>query len=436
MAYVKGAPDMLLLRCSHVSINGKISKLTNAQKKKILKENDNMTKSALRVLAFAYKPLSKTFNLKSKSAINPKNIESKLIFVGLQAMLDPPREEVKQVIEKCDTAGIKTVVITGDHKLTATAIAKKLNIFKKGDIGITGTELDKLSQKDFTKVVNKITIYARATPAHKARILSALQKKGNIVAMTGDGVNDAPALKKSDIGIAMGITGTDVAKESSDLILTDDNFSSIVNAIEEGRGIYNNIKRFVEYLLSCNAGEVFVVALAIIIGWPLPLIAIQILLMNLITDGFPALALGLDRHEKDLMLQKPRKKSEQIISKQVVHNIILTGLIMTFGTLFLFWHYGVDTLKAKSVAFTTLIMFQLFNVLTYKSKDFKINLKESKYLLAAVLTSILVQIAILYSPLNTIFKIVPLGPYDWIKIILVSASLYVIINIKNMLKKK
>ncbi|MCG2791867.1 MAG: HAD-IC family P-type ATPase, partial [Actinomycetia bacterium] len=283
IAYIKGAPDVIINKCKYLYIDGKVNRLTEEDKKRILKINHDMAKKALRVLGFAYKTLPGSYNPVSEE------LENDLIFVGLQAMFDPPREKVKEAIAKCKTAGINTVIITGDHKFTAVAIAKELGLFKEGNIALSGDELDKLSDDELNRIVENIKIYARVSPEHKVRILDALKKKGYTVAMTGDGVNDAPALKKADIGIAMGITGTDVAKEASDIVLTDDNFSSIVNAVEEGRGIYNSIKQFVQYTLSSNLGEILVIFMAILMGWPLPLIAIQILWINLLTDGLPGL---------------------------------------------------------------------------------------------------------------------------------------------------
>ncbi len=426
IAYIKGAPDVILNNCKYISINGQVKDITGENKKKILDVNQEMANKALRVLGFACKSLTE------KYTPEPEEVETDLTFIGLQAMIDPPREEVRESITRCRSAGISTVVITGDHKLTAIAITKELGMFKEGDKALSGEELDKLSDDKLDEIVENIVICARVSPEHKVRILNALKKRGHIVAMTGDGVNDAPALKNSDIGVAMGITGTDVAKEASDMVLTDDNFASIVNAVEEGRGIYNTIKQFVQYTLSSNLGEILVVFLAILIGWPLPLIAIQILWVNLLTDGLPGLALGLDPFSKDIMNKPPRNRDENIISRDVINNILIVGSVMGTGTLLMFYGYGIESVKAKSIAFTTLVMFQLFNVLTYRAKNFKIDFKTSKYLTGSVVISILMQFAVLYTPLNVAFKTVPLGLVDLIKIFLVSGSLYLILESRKM----
>lgn len=422
IAYTKGAPDVILDKCKYIYVDGNISELTGEDKKRILKINHDMANKALRVLGFSYKSLEPGYSIESE------DMENDLIFVGLQAMIDPPREGVKEAIARCRDAGIKTVVITGDHKLTAVAIAKELDLFKEGDRAISVDELDRLSDTELSDIVEDIVIYARVSPMHKVKILSALKGKGHIVAMTGDGINDAPALKKADIGIAMGITGTDVAKEASDMILTDDNFASIVNAVEEGRGIYSSIKQFVQYTLSSNLGEILVIFMAILMGWPLPLIAIQILWVNLLTDGLPGLALGLDPVSKDIMKNPPRDREESIISRDVIQNILIVGFVMMTGTLLLFYSYGIETLKAKSIAFTVLVMFQLFNVLTYRAKNFKINVRTSRFLIGSVIITVILQLAVLYTPLNIAFKTVPLGLFDWVKIILASSLLYIILE--------
>ncbi|MBW3003000.1 calcium-translocating P-type ATPase, PMCA-type, partial [Candidatus Woesearchaeota archaeon] len=348
-AYTKGAPDELLKLCTKIEINGKIKKITKEDKNKILKINDRFARSALRVLGFAYKQSS-----------GAKTTESDLVFVGLQGMIDPPRQEAKAAIEKCRKAGIKLIIVTGDHAVTATAIGHQLGIEGKT---MTGQEIDKV--KDLSKIVEDIAIFARVSPEHKLRIVKALKKRHHVIAMTGDGVNDAPALKRADIGIAMGKTGTDVAKEASEMILMDDNFTNIVAAIEEGRNIYENIKKFVYYLLSSNMGEILTIFVGIMLELPLPLIAIQILWINLVTDGFPALALGVEPGEPDIMERKPRDPKEKIVNKHRTFLMIIIGIIMMTGTLAMFWSYlgFKEVVYAQTIAFTTLMMFQMFNVI-------------------------------------------------------------------------
>ena len=325
-------------------------------------------------------------------------------------------------------------MITGDHKLTAEAIANELGI--KGKC-ITGKELDKLTDVQLIKQVDGISIYARVNPGHKVKILKALKSKGNIVAMTGDGVNDAPALKKSDIGVAMGVTGTDVAKEASDMVLLDDNFTSIVNAIEEGRVIYDNIRKFVWYLLSSNVGEVLVIFLAMILAMPLPLLALQILWINLITDGLPALALSVDKASDNVMERKPRNPKERILDRLVL-NIFIVGVLMAIGSLWLFGNYA-DVTKGRTVVFTSLVMFEMFNVLNARSEKesiFKVGLFSNKYLVLAMISTILLQLAVIYTPLNILFKTVELNLIDWGWILLVSISVLVAIETKKLIYRK
>ncbi len=421
--YCKGAPDIILELCDRIIINEKISRLTRPLKKQILKQNDEFANEALRVLGFAYK---------ETSVLEEKN----LIFVGLQAMIDPPRPQVKDAIEKCKKAGIKVVMITGDHKNTAMAIAKEIGI--EGE-AITGQDLDEI--KDFEKKVETIAIYARVDPEHKSKIIDALRKKGHIIAMTGDGVNDAPALKKADIGIAMSITGTDVSKEASAMVLTDDNFASIVNAVEEGRGIYDNIKKFVEYLLSSNLGEILTIFIGIMLGWPLPLIAIQILWVNLATDGLPALALGVDPVDPNIMSRLPRKPKEKVLSNHIIARMFIVGIIMMIGTLGIFKLYNPESnlRYAQTMAFTTLMMFQMFNVLNCRSEQhslFKIGIFSNKYLVVAILSSILLQILVIHTGLSKFFKTVPLSITDWVYIILVSSTVLIVIEIIKLIQSK
>ncbi|WP_043884253.1 cation-translocating P-type ATPase, partial [Caldanaerobacter subterraneus] len=303
-AYTKGAPDVILELCSFKYVNGKEVPLTPFDKKRALDVNESFGKEALRVLAFAYKKLP------SKSPIIAEFVERDLVFVGLEGMIDPPRKEVYDAVLKCKMAGIKPVMVTGDHKVTATAIAKELNILVEGERVITGKDLDEMTDKELEKTCTNVSVYARVTPKHKYRIVRALKNRGFTVAMTGDGVNDAPALKEADIGIAMGKGGTEVAKEASSMILLDDNFATIVAAVEEGRIIYDNIRKFIRFLLSCNFGEVLTMFFAALMSLKLPLVPIQILMVNLVTDGLPALALGLDPPEKDIMRMKPRDANE------------------------------------------------------------------------------------------------------------------------------
>ena len=441
VVYVKGAPDIILDRCTHLYNKGKITELSGRDREKIPEINRMMAEKALRVLAVAYK------KIKDSDEVNSDEIESNLIFVGLVGMIDPPRDEVIKSIKECEEAGIKTVMITGDHLLTAKAIAKQIGLLKEGDRVLTNTELYKLSDEELEEIVDSVAIYARVSPEHKVKILDALKRKGHVVAMTGDGVNDAPALKKSDIGVAMGITGTDVSREASDMILTDDNFTSIVNAVEEGRGIYSSIKKFVQYTLSSNLGEILVIFMGILLGFPLPLMAIQILWVNLVTDGLPGLALGLDPAELGIMRKPPRNPKEGIISRDVLENILIVGVVMCVGTLFMFQHYGAEigmnledlssvAPKAQPVAFTTLVMFQLFNVLTYRTRSFR-NIMENKWLIRAIISSVLLQLIAIYL-LGGIFKVDPsntLNLMDWIKIMLVSSTLFIILEVRKRIQK-
>ncbi len=443
--YAKGAPDLLIRKCSKILANGKIKEMTSKERQKILALNDNFANNALRVLGFAYKPVSsKTPDKISESA------EHELIFAGLQGMIDPPRKEVKEAIQDCKNAGIKVIMVTGDHKLTAVAIANELGL--SGD-AVTGEELDEM--KDFEENVGKISIYARVSPEHKMKIIDALKKNGHIVAMTGDGVNDAPAIKAADIGIAMGIKGTDVAKESSDMILMDDNFTSIRNAVEEGREIYDNIKKFVYYLLSSNLAEVLVIFIAILIGLKLPLVAIQLLWINLVTDGLPALALGVEPTGKNVMKRRPRKKDEHVITKVLAARMLLNGIAITIGTLGLFvwalksrgWSFGMSPASADpnyiyalTVSFTALVFFELFNALNSKSETesiFRVGIFKNKYLLLALASSLLLQLIVIYSsPLNGVFSTTALPLKDLLVIGMVASTVIIADEIFKLILRR
>lgn len=427
MALVKGAPDMLLERCSYILWEGKVVPFTGTFRQKVQAANEQMARSALRVLGMAYRDLKP-----AEGSDQEDQVESQLIFVGLTGMIDPPRREAREAITVCRRAGIKTVMITGDHGLTAEAIASDLGILPRGGSSMSGQQLEMLSDEELEKQVENIYVYSRVSPEHKLRIVKALQRNGHVVAMTGDGVNDAPAIKAADIGIAMGITGTDVSKEASSLILSDDNFTSIVAAIEEGRSIYENIRKFIRYLLASNVGEILTMFFAMLAGLPLPLLPIQILWVNLVTDGLPAMALGVDQPEKDLMEHKPRGANENIFARRLGWKIISRGVLIGLCTLGAFWltlrvapNDPAQLVKAQSVAFATLVMAQLIHVFDCRSSRsiFHRNILQNKYLVAAVLSSIVLLLAVMYiEPLQPIFKTVPLGTREW-AITLVAAGI-------------
>ncbi|HME86848.1 MAG TPA: calcium-translocating P-type ATPase, SERCA-type [Candidatus Nanoarchaeia archaeon] len=407
LLFSKGAPEVIINSSKYILINGKKKPFTDAEKKELLGVNKKLGQEALRVLGFAYKEITKD------------DSENDLIFIGLQGMMDPAREEVKEAIQRCTTAGIRTVMITGDYEVTAKAIADRLGITGKV---VSGENIEKINLEE---EIDSIGVFARVNPEHKLRIVEALQKKGHVVAMTGDGVNDAPALKKADIGVAMGITGTDVAKESSQMVLLDDNFTTIVNAVEEGRNIFSNIREFIEYLFSSNIGEVLVIVVALLMQMPLPLVAIQILWINLLTDGLPALALGVDPPEKDIMLRKPRKRNGIINGTRWIY-IFGIGILMMFGTLALYQKYlPQGESYAQTIAFTTLVLFQLFNAFNLRSTTrsfFAQNPFGNIWLIGAVLASLLLQLAVLYTPLSTYFNTVALTTMDWLYVVVTAFS--------------
>ncbi len=405
----KGAPEIVLPKCTKIMCNGVPVKLTEHERKLILNINKDLADHALRVLAIAYKETT----LKDK--------EDDLIFLGLVGIIDPPRSEVKEAIKTCSEAGIRVVMITGDNRDTAVAIADQLGI--KGNV-LTGEEIEKLRDK-LVDVVEDIAIYARVNPEHKAIIVEALREKNHIIAMTGDGINDAPALKKANIGVAMNIKGTDVAKEASDMVIMDDNFSSIVAAIKEGRTVYDNIKKFILYLLSSNISEVMIVFSAILIGLTgdagqllLPLTAVQLLWINLITDGFPALALGMDPALDGTMKRKPRDPREKILSGRMLREMFVVGTVMTIIVISLFVYYIQDPIRSATISFTTLVLLEMINAMririTRGQKFFS-----NKKLLLAIGISVLLQLAVVYiTPLQSAFNTLSLNVMDWGMIVL------------------
>ncbi len=409
--YTKGAPDVVLNLCSKVNINGKVLPLTDDTLTTVNKTIQRFSSQALRVLAFAYKPMISDKHV-------DKSDEKELIFVGLQGMIDPPREEVKSAIQRCRKAGIRSVMITGDYALTAKAIADQLGI--EGD-AVNGEQLEKMDDEILKNIVSKTSIFSRVNPEHKIRIVRALRETGEIVAMSGDGINDAPALKEADIGIAMGITGTDVTKETADMILLDDKYTSIVKAVEQGRGIYENIKKFVNYLLSSNLGEVLILFIAMIIGFRdssgaivMPLLATQILWLNLITDGLPAAALGVDPIRKGIMDAPPRSPGEPIITKNMATNIVIISVLMAAGVLFLFARFIPEAeTVARTVAFTSMVMLEMVRV-TMVRTQYKLSFFSNPFLLGAIALSVLLQVAVVYVPeMNIVFKTTALAPYHW-----------------------
>ncbi|GLB59414.1 calcium-translocating P-type ATPase, SERCA-type [Cytobacillus sp. NCCP-133] len=419
----KGAPDVLVGKSEAVLWDGRRQILSRELSGEIQGAIEDLASQALRTIAIGYKEIP------SKNVIlDEKEAEQGLTFIGLQGMIDPPRPEVREAVKECKEAGIKTVMITGDHVITAQAIAKQLGILTKGSKVLQGKDLAEMTVEDLENVVEDVAVFARVSPEHKLKIVKALQNRGHIVAMTGDGVNDAPAIKAADIGISMGITGTDVAKEASALVLLDDNFATIKAAIKEGRNIYENIRKFIRYLLASNVGEILVMLFAMLLALPLPLVPIQILWVNLVTDGLPAMALGLDQPEENVMKRKPRSLKEGVFSRGLGRKVIsrgfLIGLVTLLAFIFAFKANPDHLAYAQTVAFATLVMAQLIHVFDCRSEKsvFSRNPFGNKYLVWAVISSLaLVLVVIYYPPLQPIFHTVPIELHDWWMIIGLSA---------------
>jgi len=437
MAYMKGAPEIVLAKCSKIFSNGKTRKLNAEDKTEILKVNEAMARQALRNLGFAFRDLPEdTADLDEKT-------EKDFTFIGIMGMIDPPREEVKDAIYTCGKAGISVVMVTGDHKLTAVAVARELNLLGENEEEekvLTGEELEKMNDEQLANVVENVVIYARVSPEHKMRIVKAWKDKGRVVAMTGDGVNDAPALKLSDIGVSMGITGTEVTKEASDMVLTDDNFASIVKAAREGREIYDNIKKYLTYLLRCNIMEILVMFIAVVAVPYLAMIispgsnpaavsdatialtATQLLWVNLTTDGLPAIALGVDPGDPDLMERKPRDPNESVFTRDVKTYLTIVPLLMTALLLFGYFYYkpweGIHQLtEARTQLLTAMIMMELANAISARSLKysvFKVGVFKNRFLWYAILSSFGLQLLVLYTPgLSGLFDVNPPEPLDW-----------------------
>jgi len=440
--YVKGAPETVLEMCSDILVNGKIKKLSPKEREELLKVSTEMASEALRVLAMAYKIIEPD-NLEAfKENIRQKR--AKLVFVGITGMIDPPRPEAKQSVQLCKRAGIKVVMATGDHKLTAEAIAREIGILEPGSKILTGAELDNMNDDDLDAVIEQTSVFARVSPSHKYRIVESLRRRGHIVAMTGDGVNDAPALKAAEIGVAMGITGTDVTKETADMVLTDDNFASIVSAVEEGRVVFENIRKVVKYLIATNTGEIITILTALIFFPHLPLIftPVQILWVNLVTDGLLVTPLAMEPKEEDVMDQPPRKPNEKIINRDIMLNTIYVGIFMMIGTLYVFmkeWNGG-GLIRAQTLGFTTMAMFQVFNALNCRSRTksvFKIGFFTNKYLFGAIAASVTLQVlATLLPPLKVALGTTSISAWDWLTIILISSSVFFADELRKLVRKK
>lgn len=423
--FTKGAPHAVLAKSSKLITNGKEQELTSSNNKEMNDRTHQMSQKALRTLGFAYKEIAKDQLERFKK--DEQKIESDLVFIGLQGMIDPARVGIKPLIEQCNNSGIRTIMITGDHVETAKAVAGEIGL--EGG-ALTGEELDVLGDSEFEKAVETVNIYARVNPSFKMRIVDALKKHGHIVAMTGDGVNDAPALKKADIGIAMGITGTDVAKEASDMVLLNDNFSTIVYAIEEGRGIFHNIRKFITYLLSCNIGEVLVVFFGIFIFQKLILSATMLLWINVITDGIPAIALGLDPAEKDILKRDAKAFQKAIIEKRLWMDMMIFGVLLTVAVLGI---YLIDLDRgaeaAKGAAFTSIVFFELIYIFIIRSR-YKTSFFSNPQLLLAITIALLLQVSIVYIPFfASLFAISAISISDWLYIALFSAVIWITFRI-------
>jgi len=417
IAFVKGAPDITLEFCDSILADGKVQPLTEAKRQEILAANADMARQALRVLGVAYRPLSQV-----PTTPAPENVETHLVFLGLMGMIDPARPEVKIAVSVAQGAGLKSVMVTGDYRDTAEAIAKEIGLLTPGSKVLTGAELDQMTEEQLAEIVEHVDAYARVSPAHKMKIVDAFKARGHVVAMTGDGVNDAPALKRANIGVAMGITGTDVAKETADMVLTDDNYASIVSAIEEGRIIYSNIRKFVFYLISCNVGEILIIFLSMLAGLPIPLTPIMLLWLNLVTDGAPALALGLEKGDPDTMKRPPRPTKEPVINQEMLIGVIVQAIVMTAAVLAAFVYglnrYPDNLADAQTVAFATLIVSELLRAYTARSERyslFSIGVLGNKWMQYAVGSSLALLLAVIYVPfLQPFFSTIPLTLEDWL----------------------
>lgn len=417
IAFVKGAPDVILELSAEKLQSGKAVGLTQNMREEILGQNHDMASNALRVLAVAYRPLQDM-----PDTISPDSVENNLVFIGLLGMIDPPRPEVVEALKVARSAGLKCIMVTGDYKDTAEAIARDIGLLTPGGLVLTGPEIEKLSDGELATRVDNLDVCCRVSPQHKTRIVDALKGRGHVVAMTGDGVNDAPALKRANIGIAMGVTGTDVAKQTADMVLTDDNFASIVAAIEQGRIIYSNIRKFVYFLLACNFGEVLIIFAAMLLGLPIPLRPVQLLWLNLVSDGAPALALGLEKGDPDIMNHPPRSPKDPVITRDMAIGIGVVGVVDAVAILTVFYlalqRYPDQLMVAQTIAFATLCSSELIRAFTARSEYhsvFSIGVFSNRWMVWAVGASFMLVLTVVYVPfLRPFFDTVPLGMNDWL----------------------
>ena len=426
LLFVKGAPEILINHSRSLFENNKSRQMQKADRDNLSNQADAMNSRALRSLGFAYRELTKKEYESLKK--DDKKLESDLIFLGLQGMIDPPRDEVKPLIEKCKASGIRVIMITGDHEVTARAVANEIGIIGES---IAGNIVDEMNDEEFIKTVEKISIYARVNPSTKMKIVNALKKNGHIVAMTGDGVNDAPAMKKADIGIAMGITGTDVAKEASDMVLLDDKFSTIVHAIEEGRGIFQNIRKFVQYLLSCNIGEVILIFTGVLLFRDLPLTATMLLWINVVTDGLPAVALGMDQPEENIMKLSPKKFQTEIITKKLWIEMTAFGALLTVAILGLYYYNLIheNSIEAKGAAFIAIAFFELVYLFIIRA-NYGTRFFSNKWLWIAIIVTMVMQVAIVYTPfLAGLFEVRHIDLFDWVYILTASIVMWILFSL-------
>jgi Ca2+-transporting ATPase len=431
----KGAPDALFAICTEYREGGQTKKLTPATLAALQKQNEELAARGLRVLGVAYREYSG-----NPETADIATSERGLTFVGLMGMHDPPRAEVRATLRKCKMAGIRVIMVTGDHALTALAIAREIELVDQDARVVNGTELSAMQDKELEAVVSRVNVFARVSPECKLRLVRALRRQGQVVAMTGDGINDAPALSEADIGVSMGQCGTEVAREASALVLQDDNFATIVRAIEEGRGIYDNIRKFIRYLLSCNVGELLAVFLAMAVGLPLPLRPLQILWVNLVTDGLPAMALGVDSADKGVMLRQPRSPAEGVFSRGLARRILTRGTLIGISTALVFaasLKTGQCLATAQTMAFATLVVCQLLHVFDCRSETMGVaekGLLSNPWLFAAVMSSAVLLLASIYLPfLRDLFGNVPLSATAWGVVLIASGFPSIAIGIRRLL---